>query len=367
MLSVRIAPNEFRRGREIIHEVGDCSRKLGQKALIIGGTRALAAVRDQLIPSLHRADVEYTISPFQGFCSPTKIEQYRRETLEGDCDLLIGVGGGRVLDTVKAASNMANKPLVTIPTIAATCAAWTPLAVIYDDQGTYQSVMEYVDSPRIILVDYDVLAKAPVRYLASGIADSLAKWHEITLNTAMMPQLDLTAEASLNLATQCNRILLDNGPVAIKDASASLISKDLEKIIDTVIFLVGVISGLAGEAARLAIGHTIYNCLSNFRSADGYLHGEKVAFGLAVQQVLQGKPETEISAFIKFIMAIGVPGTLAGLGIVDPQERSQLFDLIAKEDTLINAPLDGSRTNIERAFATVEHLALANGKGPIIF
>ncbi len=361
MLSVRIAPNEFRRGSGIIGEIGDYSAKLGKKALIVGGPRALEAVRDNLVSSLHQAGVEYTISLFQGDCSLNKIDHYRKELAGGNYDLIIGVGGGRVMDTVKAASNGANKPLITVPTIAATCAAWSPLSVIYNDQGVHQSIKEYTNSPRVVLVDFDVIVKAPVRYLAAGIADSLAKWHEITLNTALMSYLDLTAETSLNLATQCNRLLLEKGPIALKDASAHLVTKDFEKIVDTIIFLVGVISGLAGEAARLAIGHAVYYCMSNFRSADGYLHGEKVAFGLAVQQVLQCKPEREIKDFIKFIMSIGVPGTLAGFGITNPQERNELFDLLAANDTLINVPLDGSRANIERAFATVEHLATLNG------
>ncbi len=357
MNTYRIAPDEYLRGCGVAGEIGEYAARLGGRALIAGGETALAAVRDALCPSLRHSGVEYAVSQFSGFCSWNNIERYRQELISGRYDLIIGVGGGRVMDCVKAASNAAGVPMIAVPTVAATCAAWTPLSVIYTDDGVYESILEHARAPSLVVVDFEVLAGAPARFLAAGIADSLAKWLEITLNTASMPRLDLTVTASIRLSEICNDILYGKGKAALEAAGAHTVTDDFIQVAEAVIFLIGTISGLSGEAVRLAIGHTIYNCFSHFRSADGFLHGQKVAFGLAVQQVLQGKPMAEVIRFLEFTKSIGVPARLEDFGLSDPAERDRLCDLIAASETLINAPLDGSRANIEKAIATVERLA----------
>ena len=142
MHTLRIAPNEFLRGAGIVAKTGEYAARLGKRALVVSGAKALAAVQDSLLPSLRLNGVAFAASEFHGFCSQGNIERFRQEVVGGKYDLLIGAGGGRVMDCVKAVSNAAKVPLITIPTIAATCAAWTPLSVVYTDQGAYESILE---------------------------------------------------------------------------------------------------------------------------------------------------------------------------------------------------------------------------------
>jgi glycerol dehydrogenase len=353
--TTRIAPGEYYRGCGIIKETGEFAKRFGQRALVLGGVKALAAVKNSLTNSLKSAGIGYDIECFTGFCSHGNIKKYR-EMLNG-YDLLIAAGGGRVMDCAKAASYLANKPLITIPTIAATCAAWTALSLIYSDAGVFESAFEYPALPKAILVDLEVLVQAPERYLTAGVADSLAKWQEIPLNARCLKRLPLPAVTCLNLADLAYQNLLDKGLTAIEANRNHEITSEFEEIIDTVILLVGIISGLAGEDMRLAVGHAIYYQLSHFPATESYLHGEKVAFGLAVQQVLDGKTDTEVTTFLHFLHSLKLPTTLAGFGMTDRQEQQQLFDLLEQDVSLRKAPFDGSRACIEDAFLKVASLS----------
>lgn len=45
-----------------------------------------------------------------------------------------------------------------------------------------------------------------------------------------------------------------------------------------------------------------------------YLHGEKVAFGLLVQLVLEGRPSGELRTVLGFAREVGLP-TMGGVGV----------------------------------------------------
>jgi glycerol dehydrogenase len=353
--TTRIAPGEYYRGRGIIRETGELAKRFGQRALVLGGVKALAAVEDRLPQALEQAGIAYDIECFTGFCSHHQIQKYR-EMLSG-YDMLIAAGGGRVMDCAKAASYLADKPLITIPTIVATCASWTALSIIYTDNGEFDSAFEYPVLPKAVLVDLEVLAQAPERYLTAGIADSLAKWLEISLNARCLRRLPVPVVACLSLADMAYQNLFAKGMSAIEANRNHEITPEFEEIVDTLILLIGIVSGLAGEDMRLAVGHAVYYQMSHFPSTEGYLHGEKVAFGLAAQQVLDGKSDATVAEFLKFLDSLKLPTTLAGFGMKDEREQRQLFDLLADDVSLREAPFDSSRDRIEQAFSKLAALS----------
>ena len=61
-------------------------------------------------------------------------------------------------------------PIITVPTIASTCAAWTPLSVMYDEHGAVVAEDWLSHSPKAVIADTEVIMKAPVRYLIAGTA-----------------------------------------------------------------------------------------------------------------------------------------------------------------------------------------------------
>lgn len=71
---------------------------------------------------------------------------------------MIGVGGGALLDTAKALARRLGLPFVAAPTIAATCAAWTPLSVWYNDAGQALHYEIFDDANFMVLVEPEIIS-----------------------------------------------------------------------------------------------------------------------------------------------------------------------------------------------------------------
>jgi glycerol dehydrogenase len=87
----------------------------------------------------------------------------------------------------------------------------------------------------------------------------------------------------------------------------------------------------------------VHNGLTAAHDTHAYLHGEKVAFGLLVQLVLEGAPRTTVDEVLGFSSSVGLPITLADIGLPEPT-RDRL-DPIARRatapgETIHNEPFE---------------------------
>ncbi|MBM9834370.1 iron-containing alcohol dehydrogenase, partial [Enterococcus faecalis] len=83
---------------------------------------------------------------------------------------IIGLGGGKAIDTAKCVAEGRN--LIIVPTIVATDAPTSHSAVLYTEEGAFDDYAYFVQSPSVVLIDTVVIAQAPTRFLVSGIGDA---------------------------------------------------------------------------------------------------------------------------------------------------------------------------------------------------
>ena len=122
--SLLVAPTEVLRGKKCLSEAGEAIAQLGNRPLVVGGDRTLSVAEPHLKPVFDRHQLSTKQASYYPDCSETSLANLKKAVEEHRADLIIGAGGGKALDTAKLVAHHCQLPIVTIPTSAATCAAW---------------------------------------------------------------------------------------------------------------------------------------------------------------------------------------------------------------------------------------------------
>jgi glycerol dehydrogenase len=180
VLSVFCSPSRYTQGRNATASLGAEMTALGLAgpALIVAGSSAVAKLADIWRDSLGKAGIAYAVHRFGGECSHAEIARVAQAGRAQRTQVVVGAGGGKVLDTARAAAAGLGVPVVNCPTLASSDAPCSALSVIYTDEGEFQEYRFYGKNPDLVLVDTQVIAEAPPRLLVAGMGDALATWFE---------------------------------------------------------------------------------------------------------------------------------------------------------------------------------------------
>lgn len=202
------------------------------RAVWIYGERAIAATHPFLPESFSLPGARHL--PFGGHCTDPDLIALAQAAGE-DRQVVIGVGGGALLDTAKALARRLDVPCVAIPTIAATCAAWTPLSVWYNSAGQASHYEVFNDANHLVLVEPEIVLRAPVEYLLAGIGDTLAKWYEAVVLAPEPDALPLTVRLGIDTAATLRDVLLNQSAAALEDQRNGVLSQNFRDVIDAII------------------------------------------------------------------------------------------------------------------------------------
>ncbi|ELY3737564.1 glycerol dehydrogenase [Cronobacter sakazakii] len=334
------SPGKYIQGAGVISRIGDYLKPLAERWLVVGDKFVLGFAEETLSQSFKQAELSVEIAPFGGECSQNEIDRLRKLADSARCTAVLGIGGGKTLDTAKALAHFMAVPVAIAPTIASTDAPCSALSVIYTDSGEFDRYLMLPHNPNIVIVDTQVVAGAPARLLASGIGDALATWFEAracSRSGATTMAGGKCTQAALALAELCYNTLLEQGEKAMLAAEQHVVTPALERIIEANTYL----SGVGFESGGLAAAHAIHNGLTAIPDAHHYYHGEKVAFGTLTQLVLENALSEEIETVAALCHSVGLPITLAQLDIKeDVQTKMRLVAqaACAEGETIHNMP-----------------------------
>jgi glycerol dehydrogenase len=358
MLKASIFPGKYIQGYNAIYSLDNEIKRINKESpFIVCDPYVLKNILDKNF--INQFTKNSILKEFSGECTDEFIGDSVNIANKGQCDLVVGIGGGKTLDSAKAIANILGVPVVIIPTSASTDAPCSALSVIYTTDGNFKRYEFFKKNPDIVIVDSKIIAEAPVRLLVSGIGDALATWFEAescSIKYAKNMAGGLGTNVAFSIAKLCYELLLKYGLQAKIACESKIVTPALEHIIEANILL----SGIGFESGGLAAAHAIHNGLTVLTETHKYFHGEKVAFGLLCSLFLTDKSTDVINNLYDFYLTIGLPTAFEDIGLVNisDDKLKECINYICMEgETIYNEPVTFNNVDVLNA------LKMANAFG----
>jgi glycerol dehydrogenase len=357
VIDIFLGAKQYIQRAGLLGEAGNYLKPFGRRPMVLGDELVFSILRPVLEDQLKSAGVSPSFVLFGEECSMSEIARRVDFVKKEGLDFIVGTGGGKAIDTSRIVAEQLKLPLITIPTSAATCSAASAAAVVYE-KGIRQATVSGKGA-ELALVDSTVLSQAPLRLLASGMGDALAKWYEGKPCYDRMKEPDSATQAALSLSIQTRESILSLGLKAKEDVEAKRNSYAVEKIVEANILLTAMIGGLGGAKFRVAVAHALTYGLTVLPRVHQNLHGEMVSFGIIVQLCLE-QNEKELKVLLPFFSRLGLPITLKDLGLTnveDPLFWEGLKRTCVKGSSVHNLPFPVDEQKLYRAMMEADERA----------
>jgi len=302
---------------------------------------------------------DYIAVCFEGECCEKLIDDAVRIAAEHQAAVIVGVGGGKTLDAAKLCADKMALPVIIVTSSASTDAPVSEIAVLYTEDGEYVGSRKMKRNAELVLVDSEIIIRAPRRLFVAGMGDALATWFEAKACQASEAPNYIgdgyqRCKAGMAIADICHKILFEDGRKALEALEKGEITEAFENVVEANTLL----SGLGFLNTGLAAAHGIHSGLTVLPETHKYLHGEKVAFGIVCQMLLEKTHPDDLAQTMKFMTEIGLPVTLKQLGVEETREK-----VTAIAEKTVEGPLVHHETCKVNVESLVEIIFLANQLG----
>ena len=268
------------------------------------------------------SDAKFVSISFNGECCEEEVERIGKIARENGAAVIVGAGGGKTMDTAKICADEMGLPVIIAPSSASTDAPVSEIAVVYKPDGEYIGSRKMKKNADLVLVDTEIIVKAPRRLFVAGMGDALATWLEAqACECSDSPNYIGSGmrrcKAGMAIAKASWDILFEDGEKALMALDSGVVTEAFENVVEANTLL----SGLGFLNTGLATAHGIHSGLTVLPETHKYLHGEKVAFGIVCQMVLENTPAETVDKVMRFMVAIGLPVTLADLGVATEHDK----------------------------------------------
>ena len=351
----------FRMEEHLLEHCAEEILRFGRRPLLVCDDNSHAVAFDKVAASLAAAGFEPRELRHHGFCNrEDALACAEAGDLDG-IDVVLGCGGGVVLDFSKLLADIADVPVVTMPTSSAQCCAYTPISPCYTREGRYVSTTHFRREVAMALLDTTILSRQPSRLLAAGALDAMAKKIEIEFWAQMGQAGGAGDGAAYGIASVISDYIYADIDGKIDAAMADLAKGEptpaLRDVFFDAIVGAGVVSGISGGSRQTAIGHRFYYFSRTHRPADAsrFTHGELVAVGLVMQLAYNGHPDAS-KKLVERLHGWGLAASVGELGFpCDAAEFESCVEYMLATKDMKAAVADdpGAEARLRKALETI--------------
>ena len=307
----------FRMEEHLLERCAEEVLRFGRRPLFVCNDTTFEIAYEKVASSLRSAGVEPKVLKYNGFCCREAALELAKAGAVDGVDVVLGCGGGVVIDFAKCLADLAGAPIVTMPTSSATCCAYTPIAPCYTREGRYVSTTFFRREVAAALLDMTILSRQPARLLVAGACDAMAKkieiefWNSLPGAAGNSVASGIASLVSDYIYTDLDRKL----DAAVEDLRMGRSTQTLNEVVFSSIVGAGVVSGISGGARQTALAHGFYFFARSryTEKAVRYTHGELVAVGLVLQLAYYGRIE-EAERFAARLRGWGLAASMGDLG-----------------------------------------------------
>lgn len=341
-------------GPEAISSLPRIAETYGDRALIIGGKTALEKSKDKIVHALtQHGGINFHICWYGGEVCYENIEMLKSDATKYRSNLIIGVGGGKAIDTAKGLAETLRLPVLSIPTIASTCAATTALSVIYQQNGEFAETLHMDHSPVHIFIDTTIIAQSPWQFQWAGIGDAMAKYYESKAATRNK-NISHSTQMALQISLLCSEPAFKYGVKAVRDNKSGIDSTDLQEVILNNIISTGYASLLIGAENNGAAAHGLFYGMTALPEVEeNHLHGEVIAYGVLFL-LMMDNDQDEIRRLYPFYQEIGFPTCLGDLNLKREDISDAVIEKALDSPNMGNMPYKVHRAMLLEAIDNLE-------------
>lgn len=213
-------------GTGTVGRVGELAKHLGGKKILIVTDSGVvqAGLLDKVKEPLEKEGIEFGIfDSCEPNCPIDVVQRCAQFAKEGGYNLMIGLGGGSILDTTKLASIAAatgdttlesirnyvtgelpapGLPKILVPTTAGTGSEISPVAVLVDVDGVKKAVRHEYCLANVAIIDPSTTQYLPAEITAHTGIDALSHAFEAYLCTTPNILSDTMAEMTIKLVSE---------------------------------------------------------------------------------------------------------------------------------------------------------------------
>lgn len=306
MQELKVGVGRFIVGKNTVSRLETEMQYFGKKAFIIGGKTSIEKVNRYV--DLKKLGI---VNEHTGELLKKLGKQYADVLKKEQCELVIGIGGGKCIDLAKCVATYADCPIITVPTSVATCVASSAVCIMYTDEGRADGSVAMNREVDVVIADSEIIRHAPKRLWAAGMVDSLAKLPEVihNLDIRSYKDCDLNKYICYVNGKAIWDFIIGNG---IEMGDNLDTSDKVEDMIVTNLIHTSIVSGFSSGSGQLALAHGLYDFVRREFPAEsrGAMHGEIVGVGLIMQMDYNGSTEEKISELVDFMKHFKMPITL---------------------------------------------------------